>query len=385
MAIYGTILYGQKKYGYEAPTPAFSSGRRGSAKITAKLYRSDKLNNWLEDISSLMLSGAVEMKVDRRIKMQFSGTMRNPEKMTPFVDYLAPVLKIQYSDGSVVQEQLGLFSTVPLASDNTYYTSTGQFTALDLGWNLSETTFGDYKTVQAGDNVVDTVTAILIAEGYTRLSIPGSSKTFPKTRTYDITRDKWNVCNAMLQSIGYYHLWVDRQGIITSLPYIDYDSAQIAKTLAAGPSSDLVGVIRKEPLTDSIYNKVRVIGERPKTNTPIIQTLINSNPASPTSTVNLGRVRQRRPDIKDSDINDGATALEIARRAMQEASSLYTRYTLTTLPDPARDFFEVYEANVNRIDGVPIMAGRYRVSGWKITMNHRTPMEHYLNRLEQYQ
>lgn len=364
--------------------PQVITGRKGSAKITPKLYRADKLNQWTDDLSSLMLSGTVEMQTGRRIKMQFQGALRYPERLVPFVDYLAPVLKIQYSDGSTVTEQLGLFSTAPFAIDSSFYTSTGQFTALDLGWNLSENTFGTYKTVAAGANVVDTVISILSAEGFTRVSIPASSRTFVKTHTYDITRDKWNICNAMLHSIGYYHLWVDRVGVITSMPYLDYDQAQPAKVLSTGLGSDLVGLIRKEPVTD-IFNKVRVIGERPSTGTAIIQTLINSSPASPTSTVNLGRTRQRRPDIKDSDINDTATALETARRALQEASSMYTRYTLQTLPDPARNFFEVYSASINRIDGVSLMAGNYRVSGWKISMDHRTPMEHYLNRLEVYQ
>lgn len=360
------------------------TGRRGLAKLTPRLYITDKLNNIREDISRQMLSGSVEMRTDRRIKMRFTGRLRNPSVIRPFSDYLAPWLKIEYTDGSVIDEQLGLYSLPPFSSDSTYLNTIGDFEALDLGWNLSENTFGNYYTVQAGANVVSTVISILAAEGFTRYSIPASSKTFPKTRTYHITRDKWNICNAMLRSIAYYHMWVDRHGIITSMPYIDYDKAEPAKVLFSGKGSDLVGSIRKEPLEDSIYNKVRVIGERPKTNTPIIQTLINSNPNSPTSTVSLGRTRQM-PTIEDSDISDSATATEVARAALQRSSSLYNRYELYTLPDPGRGFFEVYDATVNRLDGIAVMEGRYRVSGWDISLDSRTPMRHYMNRNELYQ
>ena len=360
------------------------TGYGGLAKISSQLFTSDKLNNLIEDVSTIMLSGAVEMRTDRRVKMRFSGRVRDPRKIRPFIDYLAPIMTIEYSDGRVVTEQLGLFSLPPNGEDSTYLGSQGSFEAFDLGWNLSENTFGNYYTVTAGTNVVDTVVSILAAEGFTRVSIPPSTRTFPKTRTYDISRDKWNICNAMLRSIAYYHLWVDRQGVITSLPYIDYDLAEPGKTLFTGVGSDIVGTIYRAPLKDQIYNKVRVIGERPKTNTPIIQTLINSNPLSPTSTVNLGRTRAM-PTIKDSDINDTATALEVARRALQEASSLYTRYELYTLPDPSRGFFEVYDADVANINGLDILSGRYRVSGWDITLDAHTPMRHIMNRNEPYQ
>jgi hypothetical protein len=297
---------------------------------------------------------------------------------------LAPFLRIEYADGSVIDEQVGLFSIPPTGEESTYLNSRGSFEAIDLGWNLSTNTFGNYYSVTAGDNVVNTVLSILAAEGFTRVNILPSTKTFPKSRTYDISRDKWNVCNAMLSSIAYYHLWVDRQGVITSMPYIDYDKAEPAKILFTGKGSDLVNTIRKEPMEDGIYNKVRVIGERPKTNSPIIQTLINSNPLSPTSTVSLGRTIAM-PTIKDSDINDSATANEVARAALQRSSSLYNRYELYTLPDPSRGFFEVYDADVSRLDGVIILSGRYRVSGWDLSLDNRTPMRHYLNRLEPYQ
>lgn len=360
------------------------TGYGGLAKITPRLMKADKLNNLTEDISAYMEAGAVEMRTDRRVKMRFAGRLREPSVIKPFTDYLAPFLKIEYSDGRIVENQLGLFSLPPTGEESTYLYSTGSFEAYDLGWNLSENTFGTYYSVTAGANVVDTVISILAAEGFTRVNILPSTKTFPKTRTYDISRDKWNVCNAMLRSIAYYHLWVDGQGVITSMPYIDYDKAEPAKYLFAGPGGEIVSTIRREPLQDQIYNKVRVIGERPKSNTPIIQTLINSNPLSPTSTVNLGRTRAM-PVIKDSDINDTATALEVARAALQRASSLYTRYELYTLPDPSRGFFEVYDAEVNRADGSEVLAGRYRVSGWDITLDAHTPMRHYLNRNEPYQ
>ncbi len=366
--------------------PLNAAGRYGLAKVTPKVYLSDKLNNWADDISTYFLGGAVEMRLNRHIKMQFAGTLREPSIITPFSDYLAPVIRIDYSDGSSIEQQLGLYSIPPHGIESTYMGSIGSFEGYDTSWNLTETSFNSTYSVTAGANVVDTVISILTAEGYTRFSIPASAKTFPKTRTYHITRDKWNIVNAMLRSIGYYHAWIDLQGRVTSQPYIDYDLAEPALELFGGSGSVIVDSIPKEPLRDQIYNKVRVIGERPKTNTPIIKTLTNNNPLSPVSTNpppnGIGRVRMAT--IKDSDINDSATAVEVGRRFLQEAASQYTRYEIRTLPLPDRGFFEVYDATVNRKDGAEVLAGRYRVSGWDLSLDHATPMRHYLHRIEPY-
>jgi hypothetical protein len=359
------------------------TGRRGLALITPKLMIADKLNVYQYDMSQYLQGGAVEMRTNRRVKMRFSGRLRDPSVIRPFTDYLAPILKIVYSDGSEIEQQLGLFSFPPGGEESSYFSSTGSFEAFDLGWNLSENTFGTYYSLTAGENVVDEVIAILAGEGFTRVNIVPSAATFPKSRTYDINRDKWNVCNAMLRSINYYHLWVDLQGVITSMPYQDYDEVEPAKYLFAGKGGEVVGTVRREPLKDQIYNKVRVVGERPKTNTPIIQTLTNTNPLSPTSTVNLGRTRMH-PVIKDSDINSSAAALELARHTLQMSSSLYNRYEIFTLPDPGRGFFEVYDASLFRESGATVMEGRYRVSGWDIAFDPHTPMRHHLARLEAY-
>jgi len=366
--------------------PLNAAGRYGLAKFTPRVYLADKLNNLGDEITPYFLAGNIEMILNRRIKMQFTGTLREPSIINPFSDYLAPFIRIDYSDGSYVDQQLGLFSIPPTGEESSYMSSVGSFEGYDISWNLTETTFNTTYTVTAGANVVDTVVSILAAEGFTRYSIPASAKTFPKTRTYKLTRDKWNIINAMLRSIGYYHAWVDLQGVVTSMPYINYDLAEPALELFGGKGSMIVGTIPKEPLRDQIYNKVRVIGERPKTNTPIIQTLTNSNPLSPVSTNpppnGIGRVRMFT--IEDSDINDSATALEVGRRFLQESASQYTRYEIQTLPLPQRGFFEVYDATVNRRDGTEVLAGRYRVSGWDLALDHRIPMRHYINRNEPY-
>lgn len=361
--------------------------RAGIARVTPHLYRADKLNGLNEDISSAFESGSIEMQTGRRVKMRFTGTLRDTTAVTPYSDYLAPFMEIHYSNGVYVWEQLGLFSIPPMGEDSSYFGSRGQFEGFDLGWNLSQNTFGTYYSVTAGNNVVNEVISILSNEGFTRINIPPSAKTFPKSRTYHIQRDKWNIINAMLQSIGYYHAWVDRSGYITSMPYKDYDRAEPGKYLTTGENSEVVGTVSRKPATSEIYNKVRVIGERPRTNTPIIQTLINSNPLSKTSTNpppnGLGRTIQLT--IQDSDINDSATALEVARHALQVSSSMYYNYEIYTLPDPSRDFFEVFDAELLNGKGDTVLEGRYRVSGWQIDLTYRSPMRFFMHRTEPYQ
>lgn len=365
----------------EFPSPA-PVGRRGSIRISSRLYKVTKLNEVLEDITSLTLAGAVEMRTDRPVKKQFKGSLRSPLVVNPYSEYVAPFLRLEYSDGTVIDEQVGLYSFAPPATISTYTTIQADFNAYDLCWNLSQSVYDNAYTVQAATNVVTAVTTILASEGFTRFSIPSTTKVLEFSRTYDMAITKLEIINDLLNSIGYYSLYMKKDGTLASMPYQLLNTTEGSIQLFSGEGSQVVGAIKREPLVEGIFNKVRVIREG-AADGRISALRTNSSPYSPVSTVSLGRTIFR--DIRLQTLDSTTVAAEIARRALEEAASLYSRYEVSTLPDPRRDVWEVYDCDILMSGGVEALTGKARVTGWDLGFTNRSAtMIHHLGRLEDY-
>jgi hypothetical protein len=362
---------------------ANQSVRRGLITMSRGLYLSDKLGNLSTDLSGHMLKGSVEMKTARLVKSVFKGRVDNPDLIAPYSDYISPVMTLKYSDGSTVSEQLGVYSIPKPPAEHSQVMSTSSFEAQDLCWNLNTTTFDTPYTLPAGANYVNAAIAILAGEGFTKYNIPPKASTLTAAKTWPITATKLTILNDIFTGINYYTLWFNGQGIPTTFPFLDYDKAQPDKLYFSGTGSEVLLSIKEEPVLANLANKVRVIKDGgSNAAAPIVYTQYNRSAISPTSTVNLGRVIYR--EIKSSTIADLAAAKEIARRALQDAASIYSKYTMSSSPDPTRDIHEIYDCQVYRSDGYGVLVGRFWVDGWDLALDASTPMTHYINRSEAY-
>lgn len=339
------------------------SGRDGTIKLSRSLYLVDQLNNIQDDISDIILTGQVDMSIDRDIKMNFNGSFLKPFQVRAYRDYLAPVLQLEYSDGSIIRNQMGVYSIAPLPG--TFYRSyvTGDFKAYDLLWNLSQATFSGRYSVPSGDNYNDAIITVLLSEGFSKWAIPDNGKALPTSWTWKATDSKLKIINDLLQAIGYYTLFCGNDGTLTSFPYTDMLTVEPAMKLVSGDGSTVVGSIRKEPLTDGIVNFVKAVKEDgSNVANSFYYEQRNTNLDSPVSTVSLGRTISG--EISASDIADLATAKSRVQQALQEAASLYTKYEVTTLPDPRRSVFEVLDTDISMNDGTEILKGKVRCNAF---------------------
>lgn len=359
------------------------SGRDGLILMEPALFKADKLNNIGEDISYSILSGNVEMRSDREVKMQFKGTTVGVNPINAYTDYIAPFLKLSYPDGTEVFEQIGLYSIAPQGQEWEESYVTGSFQAYDLTWNLQDSSFGVPFTVAAGTNVVQSMRNILNNEGLTRWSIPDNSATFTTARTWNTDKSKLAILNDHAEMIGYYTLHATRTGIITSYPYNDLDNIEPAITLFSGEGSTVIDSIKKDKLIDGIINMVRVTKEGAADAT-ITYTQTNSNPLSPVSTTALGRIKFR--EIKMQDLASLAVAKDIARKTLRDAASVYTKYQIKTLPDPSRNVWESYDTLIYMSDGTEVISGNVRCTGWDIGFTpNEASMVHYCSRYEPFE
>lgn len=104
--------------------------------------------------------------------------------------------------------------------------------------------------------------------------------------------------------------------------------------------------------------------EPEKSQGEIVAIAVNDDPASPTSTVSLGR-RVVRTDY-DAQIETQAQADERAAMLLQESLTRYRKITLKTFPDPRRGIGEIYGLDIRRDDGGIVAAGQWRCSGWDL-------------------
>lgn len=357
--------------------------REGHILIEPQLFKADMYNNIKEDISPSILSGLVEMRTDRDIKMQFKGSFVGPTPVAAYTEYLAPFMRLTYPDGTVVYEQIGLYSVAPPGEEWNEKFVTGTFQALDLTWNLSESSFGVPFTVAAGTNIVQSMRNILNNLGFTRWIIPDNAATFPVAKTWDTDKSILAILNDHAEAIGYYTFHADRIGQLRSFPYNDLDNVEPAVTLFSGQGSTVVGTIKRDKIVDGLVNMVRVMDES-AAGSAITYTQTNANPLSPVSTVNLGRIKFK--EVKVKDLASLAVAQTIARKTLMDAASLYTKYQITTLPDPTRNLWEIYDTLIYTADGTEVVSGKVRCTGWDIGFTPaQAAMVHYCNRIEPYE
>ncbi len=350
--------------------------------MTSRLYVATR-DNVIQDevVAGRVMDGGVSLSLNDAIKMQFRASATPPDIATPYSQYLAPFLRLEQPDGSSTDSQLGLFAFEPPSVRHHRSISTGAIQGADLTWLLSLDGFGTTYTVVSGTNYVTAALAILTGAGFTRVAIPSTTKTIPTAMTFGSEKTKLQIVNDLLEGCGYYHLWVDRTGRLMSGPYIDWDVMEPALYVGAGGVS-VTDYVEDEPVMDRLTNKVTVVRENTAL-PPLDWTETNNNPASPVSTVRLGvTIRKRHADQHIADL---ATAQETARHMLQLGASYYRRVRFSTGPDPSRNPREVYQLDVRRDDGTPLVVGRFLCSGWALGFRPGSAkMSHNVAKTEPY-
>lgn len=392
---YGTYVDGEQGalYYWTGTAHASASRRRaensaerrgdgGSLVVTPLLWIGDKDNNRDREISAHVLAGQIDMRNDRDVKLTFVGEVDDPTIIDPYSDYLIPVLRIQYPDGTVVNQQLGIYSIEPMPETAYETHRTGRFEARDLTWNLLQSQFEDRKSFASTQNVVTAVRNMLEAEGFTRHAIVDSAETFGKRITFKSTDSKLFIINTALNMIGYYPLHMDMDGYLKSNPYQYLSNAEPSLRLASGEGSIIVGAIEKRKNPERICNFIRVIKEDTRVPANSFDyTYINDNPSSPTSTVTLGRTIVK--EIKNNNIKNIDVAETMAKREAERAASIVVNAEITTLPVPNRSIYEIYECDIDMDDGTGVLNGLVRVDGWSMGFTPQSLLvKHFVNKLE---
>ena len=361
-----------------------STGTGGVIEMKAFLYRSNKAGDRLENLSEDVIEGEVTFDQESEIKMSFKGKIQDITELTAYEDYVIPVLRLTYADGTQVEEQLGHYIVVPATRRHTYTSTEGDIDGRGLEWLLTLDEFEKGHTVNAGVDYVTAVRGILTDMGFRNIHIPLSGKTLPKKRHWKSQTKKVEVINDLLDACNYTPIYTGRDGAFRSRPLPNTHATQPAVTYdAAGLGSELVGTITETPDMTNFANRVIVLAEDAQRN-QIRAVATNANPASPTSTVRLGFTKTITHTSKN--LNNSTDALALAKRMLERASRHLVKLEIETLPDPARNPYEVYTIRARQDSGDYAAFGNYACTGWTIGFTpQQGSMKHKVERLEIYE
>jgi hypothetical protein len=363
-------------------------GRSGIVRVSQRVLLTDRNGVPQEDITDQLVEATVDLDVDRSISsFAIQGELRTAGVIKPYIDYILPSLILENADGTVVDEPLGFYTTLPSGKVSNYIKTKESFTGRDLTHRLSTSTFATPFTIATNDNVIATVIEILESEGFTAAdyNITPSTRYAIRSYTwgYDEVWSKLRIINQLFDAIGYYKLHTSRYRILQSFPYFDLKNIEPAKRFTTGAGGEVINEVVQKPDYDSIVNMVRVQNDRSGA-TPIAAVIQNNNLDSPVSIPNLGVTIFR--DIKDVNIPDLNAAIAIARQTLQRGATFYNRVTIETLADPTRNPYDIYTFNLLQANSESVLSGKWRCSGWQLGFTPGTArMTQHMGRVEPYE
>lgn len=335
----------------------------GLISVAGSIWKAGKDNSLVEEITSSVSNGKVVMDWSQPVTWTFTCDIADTTILTPYKDCVAPFLTLTYADGTVVTGQVGLFIVLPSPATSTALITTGQIEAHSLEWLLSVDNFDDTYNVAGGIDYMTAVVDLLkTVEGITNYALPPSGILTPGPFTWKHGTPKIEAANELLAGAGYYPITTDRVGVITSWPVQDLTAVTPAVTYS-NATGNVVDAVQIEPLLDRFCNKVIISADDFERHSYVI-TLVNDNPANPTSTVNLGITVVQYQQLPRMATNTQAQL--IAQRYLDEGSAVYNQIQLTVLPDPLRNPREVVAVDLVDNDGRQIASGNYHVTGYQI-------------------
>jgi hypothetical protein len=318
--------------GWENTAAAAIYATAGGGIISTALWRATITNGLVEDISADPYQGGyVDLNIDNAIKTSAQFSVRNPEDITPYSDYLAPFITFQYQDGRPdVTQQLGLFGTTLAPGTKTKEDAASTFDGSDMTIVASDDAMTDTTNVAAGTNVVTAVLSLLTSAGITRTNIPSTSRTVSVDTSFPIGTSKLAAANQLLMNIGWYELGMDLDGRV-STPGATRDLS-IMHPYSTLTVDDLLSPVEEQPTVTSIANVV-IVKSDDSTVAPIKSVARNDDPSSPTSTVAIGR-----KIVQTFTLSGKVTQADLdayAARQLQQGRSYYQTIKFKTWFDPA--------------------------------------------------
>lgn len=206
------------------------------------------------------------------------------------IDFSSNRVRVWWEVEGVEPWALGVYV---LAAPSTQYLADGRSREIALIDKLTvvrDDALLETLQVPAGANIVDAVIAQIQAVGETRIAATGSSAVLTNAMTWEPGTSRLRVINDLLTVAGYWALWTDRLGQFRVEPYIAPADRPVVWDFAEGPLAIHTPDWTYELALWDATNTVIMISQADDDDVTWTASAVDANPASPTSTVAMGRV-----------------------------------------------------------------------------------------------
>lgn len=363
-------------------------GRYGNPVLRYRLFRSDNAGEELEEITDHSdASVSMSNYRDHRYELSFGvqGVVDLREVLDPFRDYVKADARLWDPLGQEWKDYpLGLYRLWGPEAEHNREGTTWTLTGRSPETNLIRESAHLGHAVGPGTGVLAEATAILRARG-----VPGHMISFPPpgedrelgTGMYFDPRANpdqtpWlRVINRLFAAGGFHALYTDAGGRFTTRRLTDRADRepQVLYSSRRGSSGALRGeLLVVEDLRDSFdddrfANRVIVMSEDVNTSPPIYVIAENNDPNSPASIPSIG-VFQKDP-ITLQNVASRDVAEDHAREALARSSGFNHQLAFSTVPEPRRGPWEVYELDILNDHGAVVAEGNWFVTGWTLPLS----------------
>lgn len=352
--------------GWEEVEPALSAGRGGGITVHPELWRVDRDNRRLEDLTDALIAWAVEWQGSRGAAAQMTAEviLRDANRLHPLRDCVAPWLRLAYDDGRpTVTMQLGLYVVSLPEETHGPGQSEARYEGRDLTWLLANSVLTRTHNVKAGTRLDAALGRLTRDAGLRRFRYRTGTRTIGRDRSFPPGTTRLEAINDLATGTGHYAVAADRDGTLYTTAYRALADVEPWATFTA---DDPVGLVEVTPdSADRVANVVVVKKEHP-TEAPIVAIRRNDDPTSPTSTVTLGReILYGGAPVIDGELETQADVEALADELLRLAGSYYRTVTLRVLPTEPPGTREVVELRDFRA-GSSDLSGRYWVRSWRL-------------------
>lgn len=186
--------------------------------------------------------------------------------------------------------------------------------------------------VPAGSNLVDAAVAQVYATGETRVSVTSSTAVSTNAMTWGPGTSRLQVVNDLLTAANYWGLWTDRRGQFCFTPYLTPANRPVSWVFEEGESAIHSPDWEYELALWEATNTVVLISQE---NAGVVwsASAVDDNPASPTSTISMGRVLN--PIVEENVEASSQADLQVqASRKLIDNSNVVGKIRVSHAPVP---------------------------------------------------
>ncbi|ESU71179.1 hypothetical protein T260_15150 [Geobacillus thermopakistaniensis] len=371
----------------------------GSRKIDFRYELLDKNDNVIGDLNNVIdaeisMDSLASIKRTAKFRLKDDGSINFlSDRIRPYLRLYVPPgrllgryyyffqssfsaefdLRVAPEKGGWVEFPLGIFllsSPTRKDSNQNIYRDVEAYDGLLI---LRDDKFDTRYTVRAGTNYRQAVIDILASAGITKHNIEQTDKVLPVDMEFEPGKEKLEAINALLTAINYTPIHVDVYGYFTSMTYRSPSIRSAEYTYKDDELSIIYAGMEEELDLFNVPNKWVVLCSNAEQS--LMSSYTNSNPNSPTSTVNRGRTIVDYREV--TDIADQQSLDAYVQRIAFEASQVYGKLTFETALNPLHDYMDVLE-----IDYSPLgIKGKYVETGWTMPLKAGARMKHEVRKV----